>query len=84
MVQPIVAIYKHVRTHSLYIVSMYLYLIAFHTISVSRTRPKNLVHTHYPLKTSAALQNRYVLTDSGWRWWVCKEKSRIQQVENMG
>ena len=49
IVQPIVAIYRHVHTHSLYIVSMYLYLIAFHTISVSRTRTKNLVHTHYPL-----------------------------------
>ena len=52
VVQPIVAIYRHVRTHSLYIVfiiSMYLYLIAFHTISVSRTRPKNIVHTHYPV-----------------------------------
>ena len=49
IVQPIVAIYRHVRTHSLYIVSMYLYLIAFQTISVCRTRPKNLVHTHYPL-----------------------------------
>ena len=50
IVQPIVAIYRHVHTHSLYIVSMYLYLIAFQTISVSRTRPKNLVHTHYPLQ----------------------------------
>ena len=49
VVQLIVAIYRHVHTRSLYIVSMYLYLIAFHTISVSRTRPKNLVHTHYPL-----------------------------------
>ena len=49
VVQPIVAIYRHVRTHSLYITSMYLYLIAFHTISVSRTRPKNLVHTYYSL-----------------------------------
>ena len=49
MVQPIVAIYRHVHTHSLYIVSMCLYLIAFHTISVSRTRPKKIVHTHYSL-----------------------------------
>ena len=48
IVQPIVAIYRHVHIHSLYIVSMYLYLIAFHTISASALH-RRILSTHITL-----------------------------------